>query len=500
MAEIIMPKMGDAMTEGKVIRWYKKAGDAVRKGEPVLEIETDKVNLDLEAEEDGVLEEITVAEGVMAPVGGHLANIGAGGDASAKKPAEEKPAEAKSAEAKPAEAKSADTKPAEAKPAEAEPAETKPASGKQAPAEAAEPGGQKEDEGEPVEAKPAAGKPAAGGPKETKLKPVPPPPADDEDESVPAGEDSSPALSKPRPVESGERRRSSPLARRMARDLGVAIEAVEGSGPGGRIVASDVKRMQGSAAGPQATPATPQSAAPAAKREPQSLAQALTDETVPLTAMRRTIARRLSESTGPIPHFYLTADYDVTALLALREQLGEIAGARPSVNDFIVRAAALALHHHPYVNASFTAEAIQLHGQVHIGIAVSTPEGLLTPVVRDADQKGVTDIAADVRSLAEKARNHKLKPDEYQGSTFTISNLGAWGIEEFTAIINPPNVAILAVGAAGPRAVVIDRQIVIRDRMNVTLSCDHRVVDGALGSEYLKTLRQYIEQPLRLVL
>jgi pyruvate dehydrogenase E2 component (dihydrolipoamide acetyltransferase) len=223
-------------------------------------------------------------------------------------------------------------------------------------------------------------------------------------------------------------------------------------------------------------------------------------ELVSATSDQGPIAKRLSESTGPIPHFYLTADYDVTTLLALRDQLGEIAGSKPSVNDFIVRAAALALRHHPYVNASFTEEAIQLHGQVHIGIAVSTPDGLLTPVVRNADQKSVAEIAADIRSLAEKARNRKLKPDEYQGSTITISNLGAWGIEEFTAIINPPNVAILAIGAAAPRTVVIDRQVAIRDRMKVTMSCDHRVVDGALGAEYLKTLRQYIEQPLRLVL
>ena len=290
----------------------------------------------------------------------------------------------------------------------------------------------------------------------------------------------------------------------MALELGVRIESVQGSGPGGRIVASDVKRMQGSvpvATSPQTASSSPQPASQSRKPEaPFVVAQALEDKSVPLTAMRRTIAKRLAESTGPIPHFYLTADYDVTTLLALRDQVGEIAGSKPSLNDFIVRAAALALRHHPYVNASFTDEAIQLHGQVHIGIAVSTPEGLLTPVVRNADQKSVTDIAAVVRELAEKARNRKLKPDEYQGSTFTISNLGAWGIEDFTAIINPPNVAILAIGAAAPRAVVVDRQIVIRDRMKVTMSCDHRVVDGALGAEYLKTLRQYIEQPLRLVL
>ena len=216
--------------------------------------------------------------------------------------------------------------------------------------------------------------------------------------------------------------------------------------------------------------------------------------------MRRTIAKRLAESTGPIPHFYLTVDFDVTNLLSLRQQMNEIDSVKISVNDFVIRAAALALLHHPNVNASWGDQAIAQHGEIHIGVAVSTPEGLITPVVRNADQKSVAEIAGEVRALADKARNRKLRPEEYQGSTFTISNLGAWGIEEFTAIINPPNVAILAIGAAMSQPVVIDRQVVIRDRMKVTMSCDHRVVDGAAGADYLRTLRQYIEQPVRLIL
>jgi pyruvate dehydrogenase E2 component (dihydrolipoamide acetyltransferase) len=197
--------------------------------------------------------------------------------------------------------------------------------------------------------------------------------------------------------------------------------------------------------------------------------------------MRRTIAKRLAESTGPIPHFYLTIDVDVTNLLSVRQQLIEIEGTKLSVNDFIVRAAALALRHHPNVNASWGDDAIEQHGEIHIGIAVSTPEGLITPVVRNADQKSVRQIGDDVHALA-------------------------WGIEEFTAIINPPNSAILAIGAAEARPVVVaregansDRQIVVRDRMKITMSCDHRVIDGAAGADFLKTLRQYIEQPLRLV-
>ncbi len=294
--------------------------------------------------------------------------------------------------------------------------------------------------------------------------------------------------------ESG-RPRSSPLARRIARDMGVSIEQVHGSGPGGRVVASDVKSLGGQAP----TPASPAST-PAPTAIPLGL-PVLESRQIPLTAMRRTIAKRLAESTGPIPHFYLTVDLDVTSLLALRLQFNEIHGAKISLNDFILRAVALALRHHPVVNASWGDEAIAQHGEIHIGVAVSTAEGLITPVIRNADQKSVLDIAADVRLLAEKAKNRKLMPSEYQGSTFTISNLGAWGIEEFTAIINPPNAAILAIGAASARAVVsAERQVVVQDRMKVTMSCDHRVVDGAAGADYLKTLRQYIEQPLRLVL
>ena len=401
--EIIMPKMGDAMTEGKVVRWYKKAGEPVKKGEPVLEIETDKVNLDLEAEQDGTIGELSAEEGQVVPVGGHLATIVGPGESAAVTGGTPQ-------------RRAVDKKDS-----------VKHTSGEYA---------------EAIEMK-----------------------APRKDRSAPPA---------PRV------RRSSPLARKMAREMGVSLEAVRGSGPQGRIIARDIQGLR----------AVP----------PPSAVPPLKSEQIPLSAMRRTIAKRLAESTGPIPHFYLTVDYDVTNLLSLRQQLGEIQNAKLSINDFIIRAVALALRHHPNVNASWGDEAITRHGEIHIGVAVSTPEGLITPVVRNADQKSVTEIATEVRNLAEKAKNRKLMPNEYQGSTFTISNLGAWGIEEFTAIINPPNSAILAVGAAGPRAVVVDRQVVVRDRMKVTLSCDHRVVDGAAGAEFLKTLRLYVEQPVRLVL
>jgi len=417
-----MPKMGDAMTEGKVVRWYKRAGEAVKKGEPVLEIETDKVNLDLEAEQDGTIGEVSAQEGQVVPVGGRLAMISAPGESVGAGVPVRPAAETVAATQRRATDKKDSVKHTTGEYAEA------------------------------IEMK------------------------------APRVDRSAPVATPLRVVEGG-RPRSSPVARKMAREMGVSLDAIQGSGPSGRIVARDIK---GVAAG-FSPPSGGLKGAPT-----------LQEQQIPLSAMRRTIAKRLAESTGPIPHFYLTVDYDVTNLMSLRQQMNEI--VKISVNDFIIKAAALALRHHPNVNASWGDEAITQHGEIHVGVAVSTPEGLITPVIRNADQKSVTDIATEVRALAEKAKNRKLRPEEYQGSTFTISNLGVWGIEEFTAIINPPNVAILAIGAATPQPVAVDRQVVVRDRMKITMSCDHRVVDGAAGAEYLRTLRQYVEQPVRLIL
>jgi pyruvate dehydrogenase E2 component (dihydrolipoamide acetyltransferase) len=444
MAEIIMPKLGDAMTEGKVVRWYKQQGDAVKKGEAVAEIETDKVNLDLEAENEGILGAHAAGEGDMVPVGGLLAKILRPGEKEESAPAPQ--AKKEEAPAAPQNDAAAD-------------AQQRRATDKKDSV--------KHTTGEYHEAIEQKG---------------------------PRRDRTSAAAETPRDATGdGGRKRSSPLARRMARELGVSLDDVQGSGPRGRVVAADVKGAR--TAGPVAPVATQKPMA-----QPLAPQQKLETKSIPLTAMRRTIAKRLAESTGPIPHFYLTADYDVTNLISVRQQLLEISGAKISLNDFIIRAIALALRHHPMVNASWSDEAITQHGEVHIGVAVSTPEGLITPVIRDADAKSVTDIATEVRALADKAKNRKLKPDEYQGSTFTISNLGAWGIEEFTAIINPPNAAILAIGAAEARAIVdANRQVIVRDRMKVTMSCDHRIIDGVAGAEFLKTLRQYIEQPLRLV-
>jgi len=454
MAEIIMPKAGDAMTEGKVVRWYKQPGDAVKKGEPVAEIETDKVNLDLEAEADGTLGRHAANEGDMVPVGNVLAMILAEGEKD-QEPAAAAPAEKEKAPA--------------GTPENAEDTPEDEGAGDQ-------PQRRSTDRKESVKHTTGEYHEAIEqrGPRRDRTAPEPG------------------AAAKGGGEQSGERQRSSPLARKMAREMGVSLEGVQGSGPRGRVIAADVKSAGSGGAG---APAQKQTAT-----APLAAAPSLETTIIPLSAMRRTIARRLAESTGPIPHFYLTADYDVTSLMSIRQQLIEISGAKPSLNDFIIRGIALALRHHPNVNASWGDDAITQHGEVHIGVAVATADGLITPVIRNADQKAVVDIGTEVRALAEKAKNRRLKPDEYQGSTFTISNLGAWGIEEFTAIINPPNAAILAIGTAEPRAVVdANRQVTVRDRMKVTLSCDHRIIDGASGAEFLRTLRQYIEQPLRLV-
>ncbi len=464
MPELIMPKAGDAMTEGKLVRWYKQPGDAVKRGEPVAEIETDKVNLDLEAESDGKLGAHQAGEGDMVAVGKTLVMILAEGEKDDEPAPTPKPEESKSEETKPEETKPAKSKSEEAKPAEASADEPERRSTDKKDSV-------KHTTGEYHEAIEQRG------------------PRRDRSSADPGSSDAK---------ERGEssRLRSSPLARRIAHDMGVNLEDVQGSGPRGRIVAADVKGAQ------QSPPQKPLAArAAAAPPQPTTAAPALETRIIPLSAMRRTIAKRLAESTGPIPHFYLTADYDVTNLISIRQQMVEMTGSKVSLNDFMIRAIALSLRHHPNVNASWGDDAITQHGDVHVGVAVTTQDGLITPVIRNADQRSVSEIASEVRALAEKAKNRKLKPDEYQGSTFTISNLGAWGIEEFTAIINPPNAAILAIGAAEARPVADEnRQVVVRDRMKVTMSCDHRIIDGASGAEFLKTLRQYIEQPLRLVL
>jgi len=287
--------------------------------------------------------------------------------------------------------------------------------------------------------------------------------------------------------------KASPLARRLAEESGLDLTEVAGSGPGGRIVKRDIEAALEGA--PAAADEAPAAAAPAPTAD-----AAFTD--VPLSQMRKTIARRLSQSIGPIPHFFLTVDIDMTEAMSLRKKINERfadEGIRVSPNDLVIKATAMALLRHPWVNAAWTGEAIRQYHDVHIGVAVAVDEGLITPVIRNAHRKGVTEISTEVKELAGRAREKKLMPEEYTGGTFSISNLGMFGIEEFTAVINPPEAAILAVGAAQDRVVVENGEMVVRSRMRVTLSCDHRIIDGATGAQFLQTLKRNLEDPMMMI-
>jgi pyruvate dehydrogenase E2 component (dihydrolipoamide acetyltransferase) len=303
------------------------------------------------------------------------------------------------------------------------------------------------------------------------------------------------------PARDDGRQLISPIAARMAADAGVNLKSLQGSGPGGRIVKRDIEAaIKSSNAGASGAPRlrgagvlrTDQKAAvygPSGYR----------DE--PLSEMRRTIARRLVTSLGPIPHFFLTSEIDMDRAADMRAAINELyPDLKLSVNDIIIKVAAAALLQHPQVNASFQDKTVRYYEHADIGVAVATENGLITPVVRAADQKSLMDIAGEVRELAGRARNRKLKPEEYTGATFSISNLGMFGIDEFTAVINPPEGAILAVGAMMPRPVVRDNEVVVRQTMRVTMSCDHRVIDGAVGAQFLRTFKQIMENPMYLFL
>ncbi|MGH7476315.1 MAG: dihydrolipoamide acetyltransferase family protein, partial [Longimicrobiales bacterium] len=282
--------------------------------------------------------------------------------------------------------------------------------------------------------------------------------------------------------------KASPLARRLAAENDIALQELRGSGPGGRIIKRDIEAAIQEGGAPRA--------APAARARPQPQAEDVVE--VPLSQMRKTIAKRLATSIGPVPTFYLTIEPDVGRLLDARAGINarlEASGEKVSVNDMVIKAVAAALRLHPEVNAAWGDTVIRRYGRVHIGVAVAIDDGLITPVVRDADQKGVAEIARDVRELASRAREKRLQPDEYTGATFSISNLGMFGISEFTAIINPPEAAILAVGTVEERPVVQDGEVTIRPRMRVTMSCDHRVIDGATGARFLQTLSEFLEEP-----
>lgn len=287
-------------------------------------------------------------------------------------------------------------------------------------------------------------------------------------------------------AQDGSRLKASPLARKMALDKGLDLHSLKGSGEGGRIVKRDLESVQ----------APENKGSHSVTTQPSGIESY---EDVPLSSMRKTIARRLAESKFSAPHFYLTVEIAMDQVVRERKRINEAMGAKVSVNDFVIKAAALGLLKHPKVNSSWLGDRIRLNHHVHIGVAVAVDEGLLVPVVRFADRKGLSGISDEVRDLAGRARDRKLQPSDWEGSTFTISNLGMFGIEEFTAIINPPDACILAVGAVREVPVVVDGALTVGQRMKVTLSCDHRVVDGATGAAFLQTLSSLLEQPLSML-
>ncbi len=433
--QVIMPKLSPTMEEGQISRWLKKEGDKVSMGEPLAEIDTDKATMEMQALANGVLRKILIKEGESAPLGNIIAVIG-------------EPDEDISQVVSSATASSAKTQ------VDATPTEPKP-----------EPQAQKP---EPVVA--ASG---TGNGREAAA-------------STPSG-----------------RLVVSPLAARMAAEAGIDLRSLSGSGPSGRIIKRDIEAaMEQSKAATPALPekqiGRPQLRVVGSSQQVQVGASAFRDE--PASEMRRTIAKRLVTSLGPVPHFFLTTEIEMDRAVEMRKGINSLdPELKISINDIIIKVAAAALIQHPQVNASYQDRSVRYYERADIGVAVAIDEGLITPVVRAADQKSLSQIASEVRELAEKARNRKLRPDEYTGATFSISNLGMFGVDEFTAIINPPEGAILAVGAMSPKPVVREEQIVVRQMMRVTMSCDHRVIDGATGAKFLQTFKKILENPLYLV-
>ena len=428
--KILMPALSPTMTEGNLAKWLKNEGDAIKAGDVIAEIETDKATMEVEAVDEGTLGKILVPAGtegvaVNAPIALLLEE---GEDQSALDGGAPAPAPKANGEAKPAAPESA------------------PAPSAQAPAAAA--------------------------------------------------------------ADLGERVAASPLARRMAAQAGIDLKSVQGSGPHGRIVKSDIEAALKGGPRPAAAPQAKTEAAPAAAAAPAPAPAApaapptaVYDE-IPLNNMRKVIARRLTEAKQTIPHFYLTIDCELDALLAMRAQLNGREGAdyKLSVNDFVIKAVALGMRKVPGVNAAWGGDRIFQFKDVDVSVAVAIDGGLITPIVRKADQKGLSTISNEMKDLAKRAKDGKLKPEEFQGGGFSISNLGMYGIKDFLAVINPPQACILAVGAGEKRPVVKGDEIKIATVMSVSLSTDHRVVDGALGAVFLQEFKRLVEDPLALLL
>ena len=435
--DILMPALSPTMEEGTLAKWHVKVGDAVKSGDVIAEIETDKATMEVEAVDEGVVEALLVAEGTEeVKVNAPIARLSGG-----------------------------------------EQTQTSPLP----------PAGRGLGEGVSAASPPVSATPTSD--KAPESEPAPPPPA---------------------PPRTGEGSRvfASPLARRLAEQKGLDLSAMTGSGPHGRIVKADIEAAEPGAA-KTATSLAPAAATPAAAvapRQVQSLEQMGiapgSYDLIPLDGMRKTVARRMTDSFRDVPHFPLSIDLEIDALLAARGKINamlEASGGKVSVNDMVIKAAAVALMQVPQANASYTPDGIALHHHADIAMAVAVPGGLITPIIRAAETKGLARIAAEAKDLAERARSKKLKPEEFQGGTFSISNLGMFGVKSFASIINQPQGAILSVGVGEKRPVVRGTELAIATVMTVTLTCDHRVVDGATGARWLAAFKPLIEDPITMI-
>jgi len=442
--DVTMPRLSDSMEEGTVLKWLVEVGGEVKRGEPLVEIETDKANMTYEADTDGVLIEVVADEGQTLPIGEVIARIGAEGEEAegkGQKAEEEQPQ------------------------AEDEPAEDEPAEEEEPPAPSPQP-----PEEEPAE------------------------------EQQPAAEAPEP---EPATAEGNGRVKASPVARRMAREMGVELAQLEGTGPGGRIVKSDVEAAAKGGAqvkereqeeapdGKETRPAAPE---PGASGEAGPKGELQVQE---LTRLQKTVSRRMAESKATAPEFQLNMEIDMTACVELRAKLKEISDPAPSFNDMVVKACAKALTEFPKANGAYRDGKWELYSRVNVGVAVAAQDTLVVPTIFDADRKSIGEISSTARDLIGKVRDGKITPPELSGGTFTVSNLGMYGIDHFSAVINPPQAAILAVGALKKKAAVDDRgRVVARDMMTVTLVCDHRILYGADAAEFLARIRALLEQPL----
>jgi pyruvate dehydrogenase E2 component (dihydrolipoamide acetyltransferase) len=436
--DVTMPRLSDSMEEGTVLRWLKSVGDEVKRGDELVEIETDKANMTYEATDEGVLLEIVAQEGDTLPIGETIARIGEAGKA---------PSDGKAPE----------------------------------PKQEEEPEEEQKPEREPEKAATKT---------ETRERPAPREPA-------------------PQPAEvSGDGRvKASPIARRMARELNVELSGVHGSGPGGRIVKADVEAAAGGVAAPEERPKegppAPRAAPGAPPPSPETAKGEV--EVVELNRLQQTVARRMAESKATVPHFYLSTEIDMSEAVEVRAQLKELAAddrPAPTFNDMVVKACALALREFPRANGAYRDGKVELYSRVNVGVAVAARDALVVPTVFDADRKSLGEIAVETRSLAQKVRDGEITPPELSGGTFSVSNLGMFGVTNFSAVINPPQAALLAVGSLEPKAVADPetRQVVVRDRMGVTLACDHRILYGADGAQFLARIRQLLERPLSMAL